>query len=266
MMRIPLGELRELLRFAKRLPAYVQGYKTELCWQASEASAGVGSKISPLQEFIEARRQGLGIWKWQHYLDVYHRHFDRFRGQPVRVLEIGLYSGGSLDMWRDYFGPQAQIYGVDIQPECRAYESEGVQIFIGDQGDRSFWRRFRHRVPILDIVIDDGGHLSEQQIVSFEELLPFLQPGGVYVCEDIHLAHNGFMSYMCGIAHRLNDMPPRDCPVEKGRGPVSGCTPFQSAVAAIHLYPFVAVVERNAVPVKEFRAPKHGSQWQPFLE
>jgi hypothetical protein len=112
------------------------------------------------------------------------------------ALEIGVYSGGSLDIWRNYFGPKAIIYGVDIAPDCRTYENDGIKIFIGDQADRSFWREFRRGVPTLDIVIDDGGHQPEQQIASLEELLPFLRPGGVYFCEDVHGMYNEFASYV----------------------------------------------------------------------
>jgi 23S rRNA U2552 (ribose-2'-O)-methylase RlmE/FtsJ len=202
------------------------------------------------------RKQGPGIWKWNHYFEIYDRHFRQFRGQEVHVLEIGIYSGGSLDMWRDYFGPKAVIYGVDIEPACRIYEKDGVKIFIGDQADRSFWREFRRKVPILDIVIDDGGHQPEQQIVSVEELLPFLRPGGVYFCEDVHGAYNQFASYIHRMGHKLNDL----------FHTVHSCTPFQSSVNSIHLYPFVTVLERNAAPVTELRAPKHGTQWQPFLK
>src|SRR5262249_15852097 len=136
---------------------------------------------------------------------VYDRHFSRFRGEDVHVLEIGVYSGGSLQMWRDYFGPKAHIYGVDIEPDCRVYEGDNVKIFIVDQADSRFWREFRQKVPMLDIVIDDGGHQTEQQIVTIEELLPFLRPGGVYCCEDVHGAFNHFASYVHGLDHKLND-------------------------------------------------------------
>jgi SAM-dependent methyltransferase len=191
-MRASITGLREFLLFAKRQATYVRGYTSELFWE-TQASPPLDRDSNPLRDFFEARQQGRGIWKWRHYFDIYHRHLQRFRGSSVALLEIGVYSGGSLDMWRDYFGPQAQIYGVDIEPACRAYESENVKIFIGDQSDRAFWRAFRERVQTLDIVIDDGGHLAEQQIVSLEELLSFLRPGGVYICEDIHRAHNAFM-------------------------------------------------------------------------
>src|SRR5690348_1201544 len=88
--------------------------------------AGAGSTVSadgnPLRAFFTARSEGRGIWKWDHYFDVYHRHFERFRGEEVHILEIGIYSGGSLEMWHDYFGPKCHVYGVDVQPECMQYE------------------------------------------------------------------------------------------------------------------------------------------------
>ena len=59
------------------------------------------------------------IHKWRHYFEIYDRHFSRYRGSDVHVLEIGAYQGGSLQMWKHYFGPSAQIYGVDINPECK---------------------------------------------------------------------------------------------------------------------------------------------------
>jgi hypothetical protein len=222
---------------------------------------------NPLRSFFNRRRHGPGIWKWEHYFDIYDRHFRRFRGRETHLLEIGIYSGGSLDMWRDYFGPAARIYGVDIEPSCRAYESESVRVFIGDQADRAFWRKFRSDVPLLDIVIDDGGHLPEQQKVSLEELLPHLRPGGVYLCEDVHGAPNEFASYAHGLAQKLNAF---DAIVENRdddeRRLVCPSTTFQSDIASIHFYPFVVVVEKNAAPLAEFVAPKHGTQWQPFLK
>src|SRR5215472_11208078 len=57
-----------------------------------------------LEKFFFARAEGHGIWKWQHYFEVYDNFFRPFRGRPAHVLEIGIYSGGSLELWRDYFG------------------------------------------------------------------------------------------------------------------------------------------------------------------
>lgn len=250
---------------AQLLHAISRGYLTNPNWPPATSQQPATDSSNPLRAFFDQRKEGPGIWKWIHYFDIYHRHFSRFRGRHVHVLEIGVYSGGSLDMWSDYFGPQASLYGVDIEPACKAYERGPVKIFIGDQSDRNFWRRFRQQVPILDIVIDDGGHQPEQQVASLEELLPHLRPGGVYLCEDIHGAFNPFASYMHGFAHKLNEFALEASPQDMDRRLACRTTPFQSAVASVHQYPFVTVVERNAAPVTELIAPKHGTQWQSFL-
>jgi 23S rRNA U2552 (ribose-2'-O)-methylase RlmE/FtsJ len=257
---------RRLFRPIAQWRAVQRGYNHKFDWRTSNDASAPPARPNSLKTFFDLRKEGPGIWKWNHYFDIYDRHFHRFRGQSVRVLEIGVYSGGSLDMWRDYFGPKAELYGVDIEPACRVYEASGVKMLIGDQADRNFWRDVRKKIPAIDIVIDDGGHELEQQIVSVEELLPFLRPGGVYLCEDMHGAFNRFASYIHGLSHRLNDYSQsKSSADDPKRRLVSICTPFQSAIGSIHLYPFVTVLERKQESLTEFQAPKHGSQWQPFL-
>jgi len=205
---------------------------------------------SRLEAYFDAHQDGPGIWKWRHYFDVYDRYFARFVGQEVHVVEIGIYSGGSLAMWRDYFGEGCRVHGVDIEPACRAYESEHVDVFIGDQADPAFWARFREQVPTVDVVIDDGGHLAHQQIATLEALLPHLSPGGVYLCEDVHHPPNDFLAYMDGFARALH----------RGREEPSG---FQQQVASIHQYPFVIVIEKPIRPVEPFDDAHRGSVWEP---
>ena len=77
-------------------------------------------------------------------------------------------------------------------------------MFIGDQAARAFWDRFRSEVPALDVVIDDGGHETHQQIATLEALLPHLRPGGVFICEDVHGITNGFARYAMGLAQNLH--------------------------------------------------------------
>ncbi len=123
------------------------------------------------------------------YFEVYHRAFQRFRGQPIKFLEIGVQNGGSTRMWRDYFGPQATIIGVDVDPNCKALEADGFEIWIGDQEDPAFWKGFLQVHPDLDAIVDDGGHTMKQQIHTFEALFPALRSGGVYLCEDTHSSY-----------------------------------------------------------------------------
>jgi len=242
----------------------LRGFNTNFEWRDQPKIANDSPNV--LRTFFNNRKKGAGIWKWDHYFDIYDRHFARFRGHESHLLEIGVYSGGSLEMWRDYLGPKAHIYGVDIESACRLYEDEQTRIFIGDQADRKFWRDFRRKIPTLDIVVDDGGHEPEQQIVSLEELLPHLRPGGVYCCEDVVGTLNRFACYVHGIAHKLNDAPMQNNTEEPERRLVCPASSFQTCVASIHLYPFVAVIERSSSLLTEFVAPKHGTQWQPFLK
>ncbi len=129
------------------------------------------------------------IHKWKHYFDIYQRYFERYRGKEVVILEIGVFQGGSLQMWKNYFGPKAKIYGIDINPECRKLEEENIKIFIGSQSDRVFLKNIKKELPLIDIVIDDGGHTMKQQIISFEELFDHVKPDGIYLCEDTHTSY-----------------------------------------------------------------------------
>jgi hypothetical protein len=146
----------------------------------------------PLANPLEAhffRNPGRLIYKWRHYFDIYHRHLERFRDRSPVVVEIGVFHGGSLEMWRDYFGPGARIVGLDIAPECKSLEGPQIEIMIGSQSDRAFLAEVRRRYPRIDVLIDDGGHTMEQQIVTFEELYPHVRYDGVYLCEDLHTSY-----------------------------------------------------------------------------
>jgi hypothetical protein len=221
-----------------------------------------GELSTPLETYFDRITEGPGIWKWRHYFDIYHRHFQRFINRPVVVVEVGVYSGGSLGMWQTYFGPQCEIHGVDIEPACRVYARPQVTIHIGDQADRAFWRDFRQAVPHVDILVDDGGHVPEQQMVTLEEMLPHLAAGGVYLCEDIHGIHNQFAQWVYVLADRLNAT---DHISHDRTAPQHRPSSFQAQIDSVHLYPYVAVIEKRCRPLDVLSAPRHGTQWQPFL-
>jgi hypothetical protein len=256
-----LNHFRQRFRLAKYRD---QGLQYAAGWP--EPKAPVPERSLPanrFQEFVSRRTSGRGVWKWSHYLDIYDRHCAKFVGRSPHVLEIGIYSGGSLDMWADYFGPGSRLIGVDLEPAVRAYERDGVQIFVGDQGDRRFWSSIAPSLPALDVVIDDGGHRPHQQIATLEALLPLMAPGGVYICEDIHRETHGFAAYISGLtaalhAHRL--VPHPDTPS------YVVTSPFQATVKAIHTYPFIVVIEMQEAAVSSLIAPRVGTEWQPFYE
>lgn len=217
--------------------------------------------MNDLERFFRANTGRL-IHKWVHYFEVYDRHFSRWRGRPVNVLEFGVSQGGSLEMWRDYFGPQARLFGVDINPECRRFEGEGVRIFIGDQGDRAFLRSLAEELPTIDILIDDGGHTMTQQIATFEELFGTMAPDGVYLCEDVHTSYwrrwgggvrrrGSFIEYAKGWVddlHAWHSKEPRKLAVGE----------FTRSAHSVHFYDSIVVVERR--PMTPPRDERTGQQ------
>ena len=132
---------------------------------------------------------GHTAYKWHHYLELYDRHLGRFRGHAVRVLEIGIHRGGSLQIWRSYFGERATIHGIDVDPSCAQVAEDGIVPHIGSQGDADFLGEVVDAMGGVDIVIDDGGHHSALQIASFETLYPLVGANGVYVCEDTRASY-----------------------------------------------------------------------------
>jgi hypothetical protein len=140
--------------------------------------------MNDLEKYFYSNTGNL-IHKWKHYFEVYERHFSKYRGTDVVMVEFGVFQGGSLQMWKNYFGPKAKIYGIDINPKCKMLEEDQVEILIGDQEDRGFLRSLTKLIPRVDILLDDGGHTMKQQITTFEELFPHVDKNGVYLCEDL---------------------------------------------------------------------------------
>lgn len=153
--------------------------------EAPRLAADAASELGRLTFGHEGRL----VSKWLHYPDVYERHFSRFRGRPIRMLEIGVFQGGSLEIWRDYFGPEATIFGIDINPECANRVDAPNQVRIGSQADPAFLRSVVAEMGGIDIVLDDGSHIAKHQEASLKTLLPLLASDGVYAIEDMHTAY-----------------------------------------------------------------------------
>lgn len=201
-----------------------------------------------LEQFV-LENTGNSINKWKHYFEIYDRHFSRYRGTDVHIVEFGVCHGGSLQLWKNYFGPNARIFGIDINPECKKLEEENIDIFIGDQEDRAFLRSLAKTIPRIDILIDDGGHKMNQQIATFEELFPSIDDNGVYLCEDLHTSYwekfgggykkNGtFIEYsknFIDYLHAWHSQNPKKLDV----------TDFTKSVHSLHFYNSILVIEKK---------------------
>lgn len=129
------------------------------------------------------------LHKWMHYFDIYERHLGRFRNTAPVMIEIGVSGGGSLAMWKDYLGLEAKIVGIDIDPACKAHESENIEVFIGSQDDQALIGQVLEKYPRPDVVLDDGSHMMPHMIRSFELLYDHVAPRGVYIVEDTHTCY-----------------------------------------------------------------------------
>lgn len=129
--------------------------------------------------------------KHSTYFPVYDYLFERFRGKPICFVEVGVLSGGSLFMWRHFFGPEARIIGIDLNPEAKKWEEFGFEIFIGNQSDPEFWEDFFMKAGPVDILLDDGGHTFHQQIQTVQSSIPMIKDGGMVVVEDTHTSYMG---------------------------------------------------------------------------
>ena len=80
--------------------------------------------------------------KHTSYFYAYDYFLEKYRNKEITFVEIGILGGGSLFMWRDFFGPKARIIGIDLNPEVKKWEKDGFEIFVGSQSDSNFWKYF----------------------------------------------------------------------------------------------------------------------------
>jgi hypothetical protein len=133
--------------------------------------------------------------KHSSYFQVYEELLAKYINKEITFVEIGVLNGGSLFMWRNFFGPEARIIGVDLNPAAKKWETDGFEIYIGSQSDENFWDTFFTHVGDVDVVLDDGGHTNEQQIVTTHKSISHIKNGGMLIVEDVH------SSYMVAFAN-----------------------------------------------------------------
>jgi len=153
------------------------------------------------------------VHKWHHYFDIYMRHFGSYRDRPIRMLEIGVFRGGSLRMWKEYFHPDSTIVGIDIDKTCKDHEIADRNVFvrIGSQADPEFLAAVNEEFGPFDIILDDGSHKTHHQNISFGALFrPALRDGGCYMVEDVHtnywLKHVDSEDTFIDLAKQMIDM------------------------------------------------------------
>ena len=212
-----------------------------------DGAALAGAAPNPLETWFRANT-GRAVYKWPHYFPVYHRHLARYRGAPVRVVEFGVYHGGSLQMWKDYFGPAAQVLGVDVDPRCAGLAGDGITVVTGDQDDLAFLDDLAGRVGPVDVVIDDGGHSMSQQIATFTRMWPALRDGGTWITEDVHTSYwpdygggyrrpGTFIEHVKSMIDQVNAW--------HSRNPAFGPDSWTQTIGGIHVYDSIVVFDKE---------------------
>src|SRR5438309_1331256 len=151
-------------------------------------------------------------------------------------------------MWKRYFGPDARIIGIDINAECKKFEEDQVEVFIGQQQEHQFLQSVLDKVGIPDIVLDDGSHKMSHITATFQFLYPRMLKNGVYMVEDLHTAYwdeyegglhkpSTFIELCKNLIDELN--------ADHSRGALP-TTEFTKTTAGIHFYDGMAVFERGA--------------------
>lgn len=193
--------------------------------------------LSAEQAFSQASALSL---KYDSYFAVYDELFSQYRGKPVTFIEVGILDGGSLFMWREFFGPEARIVGIDLNPATKKWEASGFEIIIGDQADASFWQSVRETIGPVDILLDDGGHTFRQQIATVEGILPVIRNGGLIVVEDTHTSYmsefggpsrRSFASYAKALTDRMHYRSPLLSRLDRADAAVHRLSFFESIIA-----------------------------------
>lgn len=127
--------------------------------------------------------------KWKKYFEVYNEFFKPFKNKNITFVEIGIHNGGSLEIWKNYFGEKSRIIGIDVNPQCKIFEKDGYEIFIGNQSDPKFWHNFFKEVGKVDIILDDGGHTNLDQIITTVNVVDKINDNGLLVIEDVHTSY-----------------------------------------------------------------------------
>lgn len=134
--------------------------------------------------FLHFKNSKFFSLKQENYFNIYVDLFKKYKNKKITLVEIGIANGGSLYMWRSFFGKKARIIGVDLNPEVKKFEKDGFEIFVGDQSDKKFWKILYRKIGKIDILIDDGGHKNIQQVVTVAESINNIKDNGMIVIED----------------------------------------------------------------------------------
>jgi hypothetical protein len=187
--RTPLYRTAKHALYAYRAPKAPASNLSPNSIESVSMKMDADSSSRPTEDLYRIWQTIPGGHKWWHFFPVYERIVGPLRTKPIRMLEVGVYKGGSLAMWKKYLHPESVVVGLDIDQACAAFDrpAEGVHVRVGDQSDVSFLAGVASELGPFDVIIDDGSHVSSHMVKTFDYLfLNCLKNRGVYIAEDTH--------------------------------------------------------------------------------
>ena len=199
------------------------------------------------------------------YFPIYAQLFAHLVGTDCTFVETGVLNGGSLFMWRSWLGPDANVVGLDLNPEAKKWEEHGFDIYICDQGNPDALEEVFKQVGPFDALLDDGGHQSFQQITTLTTALRHAKDSGIIAIEDTHTSfmkgfarhgRHSFCEYakdstdlLTAKAHNIypGQMPPIDNPSVLDQFQRVHSVEFFSNLVAFKLSPFAAETPKNVM-------------------
>lgn len=226
-------------------------------------------------EELALQHDGQAFTKSWHYLDFYYRRLSAVAEQSrrqslpeaLRILEIGVWQGGSLQLWREFFGESAIIFGVDISEACAQLPNLAGQVRIGSQSNPRFLRDVVQEMGGIDVVIDDGSHNCQDVISSFRTLFPILNEGGFYFVEDLHTSY--WPQWRGGLRRRVSSVEFLKDLVDAVNADYFRSSPFRGEtlenpreVSSIEFVDSLALVRKEVRnPSEIFYGGKHDAQY-----
>lgn len=220
---------------------------------------------------VASRHTGTRFVKWVHYFDVYDRCISDFvaertrRGltEPLRMLEIGVWRGGSLELWREFLGDEAVIFGVDIDPDSANLSGDIAEVRIGSQTDEAFMRGVLQDMGGVDVIVDDGSHRSQDVLKTLRFLYPALAFPGLYIIEDLHTSYwadwgGGFKSKRSSLEQLKSLVDVLHSPYTDAHVDQFGLGLTHSCLKGVHFYDSMIVLEKDAVAEP---TPYRGGSW-----
>ncbi len=164
---------------------YIDNYEKIYSSTWKESEQGYFSSYQELNKF--GIKYGTDKSSTHHnYLNKYEFFLERWRNKNIVLLELGVLKGGSINTWSEYF-KNGEIYGIDINENCRRFEDGNRHIIIQDLGDEDGLEKLADLKP--NIIVDDASHYWSHQIKSLYHLLPAMKSGGVFIIEDLNTSH-----------------------------------------------------------------------------